>query len=129
MPSKKRTLRCTIAPAKAKAPARTLATFKAAHDPAVIIPKKIQAAVDAMKTEGPETFAYESQDDDGQKTMTERTALGAAILARYRKQFAQYIVKTGRAHGSKKNPKFVWFGDPEVATEARGGPVNMADFE
>lgn len=123
MPSKKRTL------PKAKAPGRTLASFKAAHDPKIVIPGKIQAALDRMKTEGAETFAYETQDDDGIPTMVERTGVGAAILAKHRKQFAAHIVLPPRAHGSKRSRKFVWFGDKTVATEARGGPVNPADFE
>lgn len=113
----------------AKAPKRGLESFKAAHDPKVIIPRKIQQALDAMKAEGSEVFAYETQDEEGQKTMAERTTLGGAILARYRKQFAEHIVLAPRSHGSKRSAKFVWFGDSKVATEARGGPVNMADFE
>lgn len=114
---------------KAKAPARTLATFKAAHDPTIIIPRKIQQALDRMKAEGAETFAYETQDQDGMPTMVERTTVGGAILAKHRKAFATHIVLAPRAHGSKRTAKYVWFGDPKVATEARGGPVNLDDFE
>lgn len=123
MPSKKRSL------PKAKAPTRTLASFKAAHDPAVIIPAKIKAALERMKSEGPETFAYETQDQDGMPTMVERTTVGGAILAKHRKAFAPHIVLAPRSHGSKRSPKFVWFGDPKVATEARGGPVDLNVFD
>lgn len=123
MPSTKRSL------PKAKAPGRTLASFKATHDPKVVIPGKIKAALDRMKTEGAETFAYETQDADGLPTMVERTGVGSAILAKHRREFAAHIVLPPRPHGTKKSRKFVWFGDPTVATEARGGPVNLADFE
>lgn len=115
MPSKK--------PALAK---RSLSTFKAAHDPRVIIPAKLKKALEAMAKEGPEIYSYETADKEGAPTMQDRSGLSAAQIAQHRKQFAAHLVKVDAKGG---RGKFVWFGTAKMATKARGGAVNPADFE
>lgn len=115
------------APAKAK---RTLSTFKSLHDPSVIIPAKIKAALERLKREeGAEAFAYEQTDPHGGVPMVKRADVSTMHLSSHRKLFAPHIVKVRQDTGSRRGPKFVWFADPKVATEARGGPVNLDDFE
>lgn len=90
---------------------RTAADFRAAHDPEVIIPTRIRAALDAMVKEGPEHWEYEAD-------FIRRAGVSQTQIAAYRDQFAAHIVETGHAGG--RSPKRVWFGDAKVARKLRG---------
>lgn len=115
---------------KATTPAKssTLDTFKSLHDPSVIIPSKIRAALAKLAKEDV-AFAYESTDPRGGLPMVKRADISALLLSQYRKQFADHIVKVAQDTGSRRAPRWVWFGDAKVALEARGGPANPSDFE
>jgi hypothetical protein len=117
----------SLPPAKAKS--RDLAAFKAMHDPSVIIPNKIRAALKALGIEGRESFAYEQSDPHGGVPMVKRANVSTTYLSQYRKQFADHVVKVPQAVGARSGPKFVWFADPKVAAEARGGPVDLSVFD
>ena len=91
--------------------AKTLADFKAAHDPNVIIPGKIRAALAAIEKEGPEHWLYEV---DFLKT----SGLSTTQLAMFRDQFAAHIVEAPATHG--KSTKRVYFGNAKVAAKLRG---------
>lgn len=107
----------------------TLSAFKSLHDPAVIIPTKIRAALAKLAREEV-AFAYEATDSRGGTPMTKRADVSTIHLAQYRKQFAAHIVKVSQDTGSRRAPRLVWFGDAAVAQEARGGnDANPADFE
>lgn len=93
---------------KPKSP-KTLADFRAAHDPNVIVPAKIKAALAAMKAEHAESWAYEGD-------LMKRAEISTTNVAMFRDQFASHIVET-----RGKNPKRVWFADPKVAEKARVG--------
>lgn len=107
----------------------TLDTFKALHDPTVIIPAKIKAALTKLAKEDV-GFAYEATDArGGTLPMTKRADVSTIHLAQYRKQFAAHIVRVADQTGSRRSPRLVWFGDAAVALEARGGPAKPEDLE
>jgi hypothetical protein len=107
----------------------TLSAFKSLHDPTVIIPAKIKAALAKLAKEDV-AFAYEASDPRGGLAMTKRANVSTIHLAQYREQFAGHIVKVAADTGSKRAARLVWFGDAAVAKEARGGvDANPADFE
>jgi hypothetical protein len=106
----------------------TLSAFKSLHDPTVIIPGKITAALAKLAREEV-AFAYEATDSRGGVPMTKRADVSTLHLAQYRKQFAAHIVKVAQDTGSRRAPRLVWFGDATVAKEARGGDANPADFD
>lgn len=109
---------------------RTLATFKAKHDAATVIPNKIKAALERMKKDGgPEAYAYEQQDPDGGLPFVKLADISAAHLSQYRKQFADHVVVIRQDIGSKRSPRKVWFATVKAATEARGGPAKPEDLE
>jgi hypothetical protein len=92
---------------------KTLADFKAAHDPNVIIPAKIQAALDAMLKEGPEHWVYEGD-------FLKLAGLSVTQLAEFRDRFAAHIVVVPGKSGS--SPKRVYFGNAKVADKLRLKP-------
>lgn len=106
----------------------TLSAFKSLHDPTVIIPNKIRAALAKLAKEEV-AFAYEATDSRGGIPMTKRAETSALHLSQYRKQFAAHIVKVAQDTGSRRAPRLVWFGDAAVAREARGGDADPADFK
>lgn len=107
----------------------TLDTFKSLHDPTVIIPRKIQAALAKLAREDV-AFAYEATDArGGSLTMTKRADVSTVHLAQYRALFADHIVKVPDQTGKRRGPRLVWFGDAAVALEARGGPAKPEDLE
>lgn len=87
---------------------KTLADFRAAHDKNVIVPAKIQAALDEMAKESPEQWEYERE-------LLSRAGLSVTDLALFREQFAGHVVET-----SGKNAKRVWFATKKAASAARG---------
>jgi hypothetical protein len=95
---------------KPKSQPRTLADFKAAHDPDVIIPAKMRAALAAIEKEGAENWLYE---EDFRKL----ASISATQLGAFRDQFAAHIVETPGMHG--KSGKRVYFGNAKVAAKLR----------
>ena len=82
---------------------RTLAEFRAAHDKAVIIPKKIQEGLKAL---GPKGWLYE--------TLFARSAgVSLADMGNFRDQFAAHIVEVNR------DGRRAWAGSPGLAKEMR----------
>lgn len=109
---------------------RTLATFKAKHDSATVIPNKIHVALERMKNDaGPEAYAYEQSDPDGGIPFSKLAGVGSVHLAQYRKQFGDHIVVIRQDIGSKRAPRRVWFATVKAALAARGGPAKPEDLE
>src|SRR5581483_351194 len=77
---------------------RSIASFKASHDPAVILPAKLRKALDAMAKEGP-------------PTMQQRSGLSAVQISQHRAAFAPHIVRVD-ASGTRRG-KYVWFATPK----------------
>lgn len=97
---------------KVKAAVKTLSDFKAEYDPDVRIPARIRAALAELAAEGKEHWEY---DAEFISRCGER--VGNTNIAAFREMFAPYQVKV-RVKG--KNDKVIWFGDPKVASKARG---------
>lgn len=93
-----------------KTTAKNVASYRAAHDPAVIVPTKIRAALAAMLKEGPEQWEYESD-------FIRRAGIAGLQMPQYRDKFADHIVEAPGAHG--KTPRRVWFANAKVAAKVR----------
>ncbi len=91
---------------------KTLADFKAAHDPNVIVPNKIRAALAAIEKEGAEHWLYEFD-------FLKLSGLSTTQLAMFRDQFAAHIVEAPGGNGNKST-KRVYFGNAKVAAKLRG---------
>lgn len=89
---------------------RTLADFRAAHDPDVIIPSRIREAFAAMLKIGPQHYEYEVD-------FLKLSGLSTTQLAAYRDQFAAHIIETpsGRNGAAKR----VYFASAKVAASLR----------
>lgn len=90
---------------------KTLADFKAAHDPNVIVPAKIKAALQKLEKEGREHWVYELD-------FLKLSGVSTTQLAMFRDQFAAYIVEAPAGHG--KSVKRCYFGNAKVAAKLRG---------
>ena len=90
---------------------RTLADFRAAHDPDVMIPAKIRAALETLEKEGPEEWRYEAE-------FISLAKVSQTQMGQYRDQFAAHIVETSAVGG--RSPKRVWFATTKAAKAARG---------
>jgi hypothetical protein len=108
----------------------TLSAFKSLHDPTVIVPAKITAALAKLAKEDV-GFAYEQTGNvQSPDSMTRRADVSTTQLAQYRQQFADHIVKVAGITGTRRPSRLVWFGDTAVAFTARGDkPANPADLE
>ena len=96
----------------AKKPAtRTLADFRAAHDPDVMIPAKIRAALETLEKEGPEEWRYEAE-------FISLAKVSQTQMGQYRDQFTAHIVEAPAIGG--RAPKRVWFATTKAARAARG---------
>lgn len=93
------------------AKAKTLADFKAAHDPNVIVPAKIKAGLATIEKDGSENWLYEVD-------FLKLTGLSTTQLAAYRDAFETHIVVAPAAHG--KSVKRIYFGNAKVAAKLRG---------
>ena len=93
--------------AKANA-ARSIDDFRALHDKNVIVPRKIQAALDEMLKEGPENWSYEAE-------FIRRAGISQTDMGLFRDNFAAHIVET-----RDKSAKRVWFASAKVAAKLRG---------
>jgi hypothetical protein len=94
----------------AKPKTRTLADFRAAHDPDVVIPNKLRSGIAAMLKSGKEHWEYEAD-------FLKLAGVTFPQLAAYRGLFDAHIVQV--ADGSR-SAKRVWFADPKVAKKQRG---------
>ena len=103
-----KTLAGKLTPAIKTIAGKTLADFRAAHDPNVRVPAKIKKALDDMLAEGKETWEYETD-------LMRRANVSTTDLARFRPMFEAHIVET-----NGRNSKRVWFASVKVAEEARG---------
>lgn len=90
---------------------KTLADFRAAHDPNVIVPNKIRAALEGLMRIGPEHWEYEGD-------FLKLAGLSTTQLSAYREQFTAHIVET--PHTNNRAPRRVWFASPKAAKLARG---------
>ncbi len=95
-------------PDATKPTGKTLADFRSAHDPDVVVPEKIRKALDDMRAESDENWEYEND-------LMRRAGISTTHLSRYRPQFEAHVVETvGR------NPKRIWFASQKIAEKARG---------
>jgi hypothetical protein len=92
--------------------AKTLADFKAAHDPNVIVPSKIRTALASIEREGPENWVYEVD-------FLKLSGISTTQLAMFRDQFAAHIVEAPGTNGAK-TIKRCYFGNAKVAAKLRG---------
>lgn len=108
---------------KSKKPApvsRSLATFRASHDPTVIIPTKIKAALEKLRIDGgDEAYAYEYTDATGGVPFSKLAGVGSIHLNQYREQFKDFLVEVRQDTGSKRAPRWVWFATAKAAKAAR----------
>jgi hypothetical protein len=93
------------------AKARTVADFRENFDKDVIIPRKIQAALDAMLKEGAENWEYDAD-------FVKRAGVSQSDMGRYRAQFEKHVILT--ANVNKRGPRKVWFASAKVAAKLRG---------
>lgn len=90
--------------------AKTLADFRAAHDPDVIIPNRIRAGLEQIFKDGPENWLSEGD-------FLKLTALSTTQLAQHRDKFAAHIIEQGGKSG--KSGKRFYFGSAKVAAKLR----------
>lgn len=90
---------------------RSVADFRALHDPAIVVSNKIRSTLAAMLKDGPEHWEYESD-------FVRRAGLSNSQIGAYREQFAEHIVETPSMNRS--SPRRVWFADAKVARKVRG---------
>ena len=95
----------------AKPTPRSVADFRALHDPMIVATNKIRAALAAMLKEGPEHWEYESD-------FVRRAGLSNNQIGSYREQFAEHIVEAPSVNRSA--PRRIWFADAKVARKVRG---------
>lgn len=89
--------------------ARTIADFRAAHDPDIIVPAKFKAAFAAMEKIGPEHHLYENE-------FSKLVSVGQGNFAAYRDLFASHITET-------PEKKRVYWPSAKVAARVRGPKV------
>jgi hypothetical protein len=94
-----------------KKPARNLHDYRLAHDPNVMVPAKIKAALVALAKEGAESWEYEAE-------FIKRAGIAGLQLSQFRDQFAAHIVEAPSQHG--KAARRVYFGTTKAAAKARG---------
>lgn len=89
---------------------RTLADFKAAHDPNVIVPNRIRVALASLAKEGVEAWEYEGE-------FLKRAGISQTQLGQFREHFLAHIVE---APGTRaRTGRRVWFGDVKTAKKLR----------
>jgi hypothetical protein len=100
-----------MATAKKSVP-KTVAGFRALHDPTVVVPNRIKAALEALAAEGPEHWEYEAD-------FLTRAGVTPVQLNSYREQFAAHYVEAQES--GRRTPVRAWFGTAKAAKAARGG--------
>lgn len=96
----------TATPKKGK----SVADFRAIHDPSVAIPAKISAALKKMK-DAKDSWNYEAD-------VAQLAGITTAQLAMFREEFKEHLVEAPGTRSSR--PRIVWFATPALAAEARG---------
>ncbi len=91
--------------------ARTADDWQASHDPDVIIPNKIRAALAALLKQGPEHYEYEAD-------FAKLAGVSLPKLAQYRAQFDSHIV-LGEDPTGRRTSQRGWFGNPKTAKRLR----------
>jgi hypothetical protein len=91
--------------------AKTLADFRAAHDPDVIIPNRIRAGLAAIEKEGAENWLSEGD-------FLKLTALSTTQLAQHRDKFGAHIIEQSSGRSGKAGKRF-YFGSAKVAAKLR----------
>jgi hypothetical protein len=91
--------------------AKNVSDWKNLHDTSVIVPRKLRAALDAMKKEGRENWEYEGD-------LVKRAGVAQNQIPAFRELFKDHIVVTPSTSG--KSPRNVWFADAKVAASIRG---------
>lgn len=99
-----------------KTVARNVASFRAEHDPDVVVPNAIRAALAKMeKDNGPEHYEYESD-------FIKLTGVGNTALAAHREAFKDHIVEAKPVgKGNSRMARRAWFSTVKAAKAARGG--------
>lgn len=102
--------------AKAKTESRNVASFRAQHDPDVVVPNAIKAALAGMeKDHGPEHYEYESD-------FIKLAGVGATAMAAHRETFKDFIVDAKPVgKGNTRMARRAWFATVKAAKAARGG--------
>lgn len=83
---------------------KSLEEFRAAHDKAYIVPKKIRAGLESL---GKHNWEYEAE-------FMRRCGLSTTDLAAYREQFLEFVVET-----PGRNVKRAWAGSKQFADKLR----------
>jgi hypothetical protein len=91
---------------------KTLADFRSAHDPNVIVPNKIRAAFAAMLKEGAEQWDYEGD-------FTKRADISQTQLGAFRELFIDHIIEAPSGSAGRTGRR-VWFADAKIAKKLRG---------
>jgi len=91
---------------------RTIADFKAAHDPDTIVPNKIRTALAEIEKVGPEHFEYEVD-------FLKLAGISTTQIGQYRDQFADYWLITPGTNGNK-SAKRVYFGNTKIVKKLKG---------
>lgn len=94
-----------------KSPVKTIADFRALHDPSVVVPTKIKKAIESLAAEGAEQWEYEAE-------FLERAKVTPVQLNSYREQFASHYVEAQEP--GRRTPVRAWFGTTKAAKAARG---------
>lgn len=87
-----------------------LAAFKSTHDPKVVVPNKIRAALDAMAKTNTESWAAEED-------FIKRADVSKEEIRVNREAFDEHIVEV-KKKGRSSVARF-WFADVKVADKAR----------
>lgn len=84
---------------------RDLSEFRANHDKNFIVPKKIEAGINAL---GPDKWEYQAD-------FIKLCQISVTDLAMFREQFSDFLVEVGG-----KTRKSIWCGSKALATKLRG---------
>jgi hypothetical protein len=87
-----------------------LASFKATHDPKVVIPNKIQATLDLMAKANTESWLAEED-------FLKQAGVSKEEIRVNREAFDEHIVEVKRKN--RGTPARFWFADVKVAAKAR----------
>lgn len=97
-------------PAK-KFAAKTIADFRSLHDPSVVVPNRIKAALDQMAQEGAEQWEYEAD-------FLKRANVTPVQLNAYREHFKAHYVEG--QDPKRRTGVRAWFGSTKAAKAVRG---------
>jgi hypothetical protein len=87
-----------------------LAAFKSTHDPKVVVPNKIRAALANMSKANPESWLPEDE-------FIDQAGVSKEEMRTNREAFDEHIVEVKRK--GRGTPARFWFADVKVAAKAR----------